>query len=108
MTERTPGGRVATLVVQSETDTYRFHKDRIRWVIGRASNPDLILPSDRFDVILERDNTGGILRIVFNGSGYGHGVGMCQCGAIGMSRNGYTYDQILRRYYVGIDLKQLY
>jgi len=46
------------MVVHAETDTYRFQKDRIRWAIGRASNPDLILPSDRFDVILDRDNTG--------------------------------------------------
>lgn len=106
--ERTPGGRVAKLEVHTETDTYRFQKDRIRWAIGRASNPDLILPSDRFDVIIERDNSGGILRVVFDGSGYGHGVGMCQCGAIGMSRTGHTYDQILRRYYAGIDLKRLY
>ncbi|HOZ09046.1 MAG TPA: SpoIID/LytB domain-containing protein, partial [candidate division Zixibacteria bacterium] len=106
--ERTPGGRVSTLVIETEMDTYRFHKDRIRWVIGRTSNPDLILPSDRFDVILERTGEGRISRINFEGSGYGHGVGMCQCGAIGMSRTGYTYEQILKRYYAGCELKQLY
>ncbi len=108
ISERTPGGRISTLTVQTDTDFYRFHKDRIRWVIGRTSNPDLILPSDRFDVIIERDNAGNIVRVDFEGSGYGHGVGMCQCGAIGLSREGHKWDHILRHYYAGIELKQLY
>jgi len=106
--ERTPGGRITTLVIHTDTDLYRFHKDRIRWVIGRTSNPDLILPSDRFDVIIERNAAGNISRVIFEGSGYGHGVGMCQCGAIGMSRNGYSFYQILKHYYVGIDVRKLY
>ena len=40
--------------------------------------------------------------IVFKSVGYGHGVGMCQYGADGMARQGYTYQQILRHYYQGI------
>ena len=36
---------------------------------------------------------------VFAGSGYGHGVGMCQWGANGMAKNGRTYRRILARYY---------
>lgn len=106
--ERTPGGRVAVLKVQAETDFYRFYKDRIRWVIGRTSNPDLILPSDRFDVIIDRDAAGAIRSVTFRGSGYGHGVGMCQCGAIGLAREGRDFDQILRHYYTGIEIKKLY
>ena len=51
--QRTAGGRVAKLSVRTEDDIYRFFKDRIRWVLGRASNPDLILPSDRFTVDVE-------------------------------------------------------
>lgn len=40
--------------------------------------------------------------IVFKTIGYGHGVGMCQYGADGMAKKGYTYQQILRHYYQGI------
>ncbi len=105
---RTPGGRVAELQVDTDSDIYRFHKDRIRWVIGRTSNPDLILPSDRFDVIIDRDAGGDITTLTFKGSGYGHGVGMCQCGAIGMARAGRTFDRILKHYYTGIEIKKLY
>ena len=106
--ERTPGGRISRMVVHTEYDNFSFTKDRIRWVIGRTSNPDLILPSDRFDVKLEHDSKGNLTRITFIGSGYGHGVGMCQCGAIGLSRTGWKYDAILTHYYVGTEIKELY
>jgi len=35
---------------------------------------------------------------------WGHGVGMCQEGAIAMARRGATFDEILRHYYTGISL----
>ncbi len=37
----------------------------------------------------------------FDGSGWGHGVGMCQYGAKGMAAAGYGYEQILTYYYQG-------
>lgn len=37
----------------------------------------------------------------FIGKGWGHGVGMCQWGAQGMSEQGFTYDKILQFYYPG-------
>ncbi len=106
--ERTPGGRVARLLIRTDSDVYRFHKDRIRWVIGRTSNPDLILPSDRFDVKIHRDGSGNVRKITFSGSGYGHGVGMCQCGAIGMARTGWGYERILKHYYTDVRVRELY
>ena len=36
--------------------------------------------------------------------GWGDGVGMSQYGAVGMSKAGYTYDQILKHYYTGVKL----
>jgi len=106
--ERTPGGRVALLLIYTDTDVYKFRKDRIRWVIGRTSNPDLILPSDRFDVIIDRDSQGNIETVTLNGRGYGHGIGMCQCGAIGLSRTGWSFDKILKHYYTGVEIRKLY
>ena len=108
ISDRTAGGRVRRLMVRTDRDVFRFQKDRIRWVIGRTSNPDLILPSDRFDIKIERDGDQNIVTVVFRGQGYGHGVGMCQCGAIGHSRNGWTYDAILKHYYTAVDIKKLY
>jgi stage II sporulation protein D len=106
--ERTPGGRVGELIVKTDNDIFSFKKDRIRWVFGRTSNPDLILPSDRFSVDIDRDGAGYVTGVTFTGRGYGHGVGMCQCGAIGLARIGWSYDSILGHYYTNIALKDLY
>ncbi len=45
--------------------------------------------------------------VVFNGKGYGHGVGMCQEGAMQMSKKNYTYKQILQFYYKDVNLIDL-
>jgi stage II sporulation protein D len=42
--------------------------------------------------------------IVFRGRGYGHGLGMCQEGAMRMSKLGYKYDDILKFYYKNVQL----
>ncbi|HXM79626.1 MAG TPA: hypothetical protein VOA00_10365, partial [Thermoanaerobaculia bacterium] len=46
----------------------------------------------------------GELEFLFLGRGWGHGVGMCQNGAYGMSLAGATYDEILRHYYTGVEI----
>lgn len=47
--------------------------------------------------------------VVFNGKGWGHGVGMSQWGAQGLSENGYNYIDILKHYYTGVEItKQSY
>lgn len=45
--------------------------------------------------------------IVFTTVGYGHGVGLCQYGAGGMAKEGYSYRDILRHYYRGINIERL-
>jgi len=42
------------------------------------------------------------------GRGWGHGVGMCQCGAQGMARKGYTAEHILSYYYPGSKITSVY
>ena len=43
-----------------------------------------------------------------DGKGFGHGVGMCQCGAEGMARKGKSAEDILGHYYVGSKIVKLY
>lgn len=105
---RTAGGRVSKLSVHTKNDIYRFYKDRIRWVLLRSSNADLILPSDLFNIEQKYNTNGDLVKVVLKGNGYGHGVGMCQCGAIGLARKGKSFDVILKHYYSGIDVKKLY
>ena len=44
----------------------------------------------------------------FAGAGFGHGVGMCQHGAMGMARKGYDWAKILKHYYRGSRLEKLW
>lgn len=40
----------------------------------------------------------------FSGTGYGHGVGLSQYGALSLAQQGYDYEYILKYYYSGITL----
>ena len=52
--------------------------------------------------VFQYDNT-----IKVKTKGYGHGVGMSQYGAQGMAKEGYTYDQILKHYYQGVEIEKI-
>ncbi len=43
--------------------------------------------------------------VVFNGFGYGHGVGMPQDSAVAMAKQGFTYEEILEYFYTDIEIK---
>ncbi len=45
--------------------------------------------------------------VTIDGGGWGHGVGMCQFGALGRANAGQTYRQILAAYYPGSDLQSI-
>ncbi|MFO8053984.1 MAG: SpoIID/LytB domain-containing protein [Bacteroidales bacterium] len=62
----------------------------------RAIRDDLGLASAFFDIQVEQDS------VVFTGKGYGHGVGLCQEGAMKMAQSGYSYDEIIRYYYYNV------
>jgi stage II sporulation protein D len=53
----------------------------------------LDLPTSSYTVRREGDT------VVLEGAGYGHGVGLCQTGAIGMAQKGWKFDQILMHYF---------
>jgi len=47
-------------------------------------------------------------RFIITGAGWGHGVGLCQIGAAVMAGKGYSYQQILKHYFRGVELKKIY
>lgn len=47
-------------------------------------------------------------KVIAKGAGWGHGVGMCQSGAVGMSLKGKTFIQILNHYYRTAEIKKAY
>jgi stage II sporulation protein D len=58
---------------------------------------DMKLKSTFFSVTPGEPNT-----VILSGRGFGHGVGLCQEGAMKMSKLGFTYEQILKHYFTGI------
>ncbi|MDR0799823.1 MAG: SpoIID/LytB domain-containing protein [Dysgonamonadaceae bacterium] len=47
-------------------------------------------------------------RFILNGSGWGHGVGLCQIGAAMMALEGYDYRSILKHYFPETELTKIY
>jgi SpoIID/LytB domain protein len=58
-----------------------------------------------FDKIISSDNS---IIYKFNGAGWGHGVGMCQSGAVARAFSGQTYEQILVHYFPETEIKSVY
>jgi len=96
---RTPSGRVRTLGIGTSRGHYSLRQNDIRFVLRSAGGE--ILNSTYFSVDSRQDPNGAISSLVVRGNGNGHGVGMCQWGAIGRARAGADYRSILRTYYPG-------
>ncbi|HPF34123.1 MAG TPA: SpoIID/LytB domain-containing protein [Candidatus Krumholzibacteria bacterium] len=103
--DRTPSGRVRTLLVRTEAGEYRVRGDRTRWVLAPDGGRFGILRSAWFDVELRRDREGRPAEVAAAGRGFGHGIGLCQTGALGMARLGADSARILAHYYPGASLE---
>lgn len=106
--ERSPSGRVEWLDVVSDQGIYPLRADKIRWALRKGNGSNSILPSTYFDLEIVRGEDNAIKQIIARGRGNGHGVGMCQTGAVGMARAGYSYRNILLHYYTGVKITQCY
>jgi stage II sporulation protein D len=96
---RTPSGRVATLKIATDRGNYVLRGNDIRYVL-RVPDGE-ILNSTYFSVETMTDRDGALSRLTLRGNGNGHGVGMCQWGAIGRARAGQDFRTILGSYYPG-------
>lgn len=106
--KRSPSGRVSLMELRTDKNIFRVEKDSIRWVFRRSNSAHPILPSTFFDLYLQKNPSGEVEMIVFKGFGNGHGVGMCQVGALGKARAGQSYRAILSHYYRGTKIVKLY
>ena len=91
---RTPSGRVGTLKIATDRGNYVLRGNDIRYVL-RAPGGE-ILNSTYFSVETATGRDGTLATLTLRGTGYGHGVGMCQWGAIGRARAGQDFLTILR------------
>ncbi len=94
--KRGVSGRIGVLAIKGDKGSVDITGDlKIRRTLGG-------LKSSLFTVTREGDT------FVVQGGGFGHGVGMCQMGAIGMAGAGRTHDKILAHYYRGTHIHRLY
>lgn len=90
------------------TDLEVVGSDGTRHVLGGRIRSALGLREQLFVIERKYDESGRVVGFTFLGRGWGHGVGMCQVGAYGLAKQGFTYEQILKAYYSGIELTRLY
>jgi len=103
--ERTSCGRVARLDIRTDAGVYRIRGDRVRWVLAPVEGRFSILESASFDLTVDQGRDGALRRVSVDGRGFGHGVGLCQHGALAMARAGRSFREILAHYYPGARLE---
>ncbi len=103
--EVSPSGRVARLVLAIDGRELTASGAAVRQVLRPARGE--LLRSSMF-TLSELSARGSVTRLVADGHGAGHGVGLCQWGAVGRAREGQRYSAILAAYYPHTDLERLY
>lgn len=90
----TSTGRVKELSFETESGQIIIKANELRKLLGWSR-----LPSTSFKFTISGDS------VVFEGKGYGHGVGLCQWCALQMARGGKRYKEILSYFYPGTKLQ---
>jgi SpoIID/LytB domain protein len=102
VTERGVSGRAQTLTLSGDRGATQVRGElEIRRLFG-------MLNSSMFLVEPTRAADGSVQEWVFRGGGWGHGVGMCQTGAVGRAEAGQDYRTILRHYFNGAEVAPIY
>ena len=101
---RTASGRMAALTVQTESGSYTLRGNDIRFVLR---DPKGAILNSTFFSFTSETSGGEVSNLTVTGRGYGHGIGMCQWGAIGRARAGQDYRTILETYYPGTTIGRI-
>jgi len=93
--KRGNSGRILELkIIGTKNEIHLNNELQIRQTLGG-------LRSSLFYIEIDND------KVKFVGKGSGHGVGMCQVGAIQMAKEGYSAKEILKHYYTGIKITKI-
>lgn len=100
--ERDASGRVTRLQIAGTDGELTVERElNVRRTLGG-------LRSALFVMDIRRDASGTLTSVMLNGGGFGHGVGLCQSGAIGAAERGWSWEAILANYYPDTTLRTLY
>ena len=95
----------STIKILSRTESNRIDEMSVGGVVFKGTAMRSILGLKSTNVIFRELDDGRILTVTF---GYGHGVGMSQWGAQAMAERGSTAEEILKYYYKGVEIVNLY
>ena len=98
-------GRAVVLRISTDEATYDVEKSAIRRVLVRSDGG--MLRSCLFTLTADHEGEA-LTRVRLEGKGWGHGVGLCQWGAMQLSTEGVAFDRILAFYYPGTRLEARY
>ncbi len=102
ITKRGKSGKIVSMEIITDKNTFVVEKEL---TIRRLFKKDgKAMPSANMAFEQVQDEDGNLSLITVYGGGFGHGVGMSQFGAGAMSKNGASFDQILKHYYQGTTL----
>jgi stage II sporulation protein D len=93
-------GRVVQMQVLGSRGSVVLNGYKVRNALG--------LRDTLFTITREHSPDGSIANFRFHGRGWGHGIGLCQVGAFGMARAGHGYEEILKTYYQGVQIRNAY
>lgn len=93
----TDNQRIHEVAIITDAETIALSGNRFRQILGYDR-----VRSTAFNILELGD------RVMLLGSGHGHGVGLCQWGAHGMSESGKNYREILEFYYPGVEVRKAY
>ena len=99
----TPGGRAAGLSFETSRGRLEARGNELRFVLRKGGE---LLNSTWVELEAHQGDDGMLDGLTVRGRGYGHGVGMCQWGAIGRARAGQDLRAILSAYYPGTQLRR--
>jgi len=101
-------GRITELEISGvENKTKRNLIINSEYKIRDALHPEFLY-SSAFIIILDLDDSQIIKSITLRGAGWGHGVGLCQIGALGMALSHKTSEEILTHYFPSTKIKKMY
>ena len=101
---RGPSGRISRLKIVGSKKSMVVGKElQIRRWLSRSH-----LYSSAFVVAVKPYPNGEVERFIFDGAGWGHGVGLCQIGAAVMATKGFSTEEILKHYFRGVEMKKIY
>ena len=101
--KRSSSGHLNSILVRGSKGSRTVDTEmRIRGLFGIGSQRSALFVMDT-----EYDPSGYPQNFIFYGGGWGHGVGMCQSGAMGRAEQGEAYAKILKAYYSGIEIGNL-